>query len=101
MTSYTSTRGGAPELSFADVLLTGLAPDGGLYVPSQWPASIAVDSDLPYAEFASEIMWPFVEGSIDRASFDQISASAYATFTNDEVIPVSYTHLTLPTIYSV
>lgn len=88
MTSYTSTRGGAPELSFADVLLTGLAPDGGLYVPSQWPASIAVDSDLPYAEFASEIMWPFVEGSIDRASFDQISASAYATFTNDEVIPI-------------
>ena len=35
---YVSTRGSAPELAFDDVLLTGLAPDGGLYVPKDWPA---------------------------------------------------------------
>ncbi|MEL0193793.1 MAG: hypothetical protein VW962_01745, partial [Acidimicrobiaceae bacterium] len=35
---YVSTRGTAPELGFADVLLSGLASDGGLYVPTEWPA---------------------------------------------------------------
>ena len=35
---YVSTRGGAPELGFADVLLAGLASDGGLYVPMEYPA---------------------------------------------------------------
>ena len=88
MTTYTSTRGAAPELAFADVLLTGLAPDGGLYVPAAWPDTISVDPELPYAEFAAEVMWPFVEGSIDRVSFEEISADAYATFTDDAVIPV-------------
>ena len=34
---YVSTRGAAPELGFADVLLTGLAADGGLYLPATWP----------------------------------------------------------------
>ena len=88
MTMYTSTRGGSPDLPFADVLLTGLAPDGGLYVPTTWPETLAPDPELPYAQFAAEIMWPFVEGSIDRTSFDQISESAYATFAHDEVIPI-------------
>ena len=88
MTTYTSTRGHADKLSFADVLLTGLAPDGGLYVPEVWPESISPDADLPYAQFASEVMWPFVEGSIERADFDAISESAYATFTHDEVVPI-------------
>ena len=36
---YVWTRGEAPELGFEDVLLTGLARDGGLYVPAQWPSS--------------------------------------------------------------
>ena len=88
MTAYTSTRGGAPDLTFADVLLTGLAPDGGLYVPAAWPNAIAVDPDLPYAEFAAEVMWPFVAGSIEREPFDDICAAAYATFTHDDVIPI-------------
>ncbi len=88
MASYTSTRGGAPELPFADVLLTGLAPDGGLYVPKTWPDTISVDAELPYAQFAAEVMWPFVEGSIDRSDFDEITRAAYSTFTNDSVIPI-------------
>ena len=88
MTTYTSTRGATPELSFADVLLTGLAPDGGLYVPSQWPGKIAADPDMPYAEFAAEVMWPFVSGSIGRTDFEAICADAYATFTDPAVIPI-------------
>ena len=40
---YISTRGRAPELGFADVLLAGLATDGGLYVPAEWPLLPAPD----------------------------------------------------------
>ena len=87
MLSYVSTRGSAPELSFAEVLLTGLAPDGGLYVPTTWPVNHTADSSLPYHAYAAEIMWPFVEGSIPRADFESISKGAYETFTHPEVIP--------------
>ena len=62
---YVSTRGVAPELSFDDVLLEGLATDGGLYVPASWPDLPALAADAPYARAAVEIMWPFVEGSIE------------------------------------
>ncbi len=89
MISYISTRGAAPALTFAEVLLTGLAPDGGLYVPSTWPAEHTADPNLPYAEYAAEIMWPFVEGSMERADFDAIAAEAYASFSHPDVIPTS------------
>ena len=45
---YVSTRGQAPELGFADVLLAGLAPDGGLYVPVEWPR---LPKDLPTGSY--------------------------------------------------
>ena len=71
--TYVSTRGSAPELGFADVLLAGLALDGGLYVPGEWPpfapGSLAGFVDRPYAEVATEVMWPFVEGSIGQGDF--------------------------------
>ena len=89
MIDYTSTRGKSPTLSFADVLLTGLAPDGGLYVPDEWPAAIKVDASLPYAEFAAQVMWPFVEGSIERDTFEAICIDAYGTFAADDVIPIT------------
>ena len=89
MISYTSTRGKSPHLAFADVLLTGLAPDGGLYVPDEWPAAATVDASLPYAEFAAQVMWPFVEGSIERDTFTAICIDAYGTFTADDVIPIT------------
>ena len=63
---YISTRGAAPALAFDDVLLTGLARDGGLYVPESWPqfspAEIRALAGLPYAEVATRVMAPFVEG---------------------------------------
>ena len=90
--SYVSTRGNAPELGFADVLLAGLAIDGGLYVPSQWP-SLTVGTferfaSMTYSEIAIEVMWPFVEGSIERDAFAAIVTDAYATFATDEVVPI-------------
>jgi threonine synthase len=89
--TYVSTRGAAPELDFADVLLAGLARDGGLYVPSTWPA-LAPDAlerfaTMAYADVAVEVMWPFVDGSVDHDVFASIVAEAYATFDVPEVVP--------------
>jgi threonine synthase len=91
--SYVSTRGRAPELGFADVLLAGLARDGGLYVPSEWPlltvGALERFASMPYADVATEVMWPFVEGSIDRDAFAAMVADTYATFDTDEVVPLT------------
>lgn len=90
---YVSTRGAAPALGFADVLLTGLAADGGLYMPDAWPA--LADAGLPpwdasYADVAAAVMWPFVEGSIGRDDFDAIVAETYGptVFRHPDVCPI-------------
>ncbi len=86
---YVSTRGGAPELGFGDVLLAGLASDGGLYVPDAWPhLGDGFDGKRPYADVAVDVMWPYVEGSIERADFEGLVADAYATFEHPDVCPV-------------
>jgi threonine synthase len=89
---YVSTRGSAPVLEFGDVLLAGLARDGGLYVPESWP-SLAADAlpgyaEAPYAEVAVDVMWPYVEGSIERDAFIDIVRDAYATFDDADVTPL-------------
>lgn len=95
---YVSTRGQAPVLGFADVLLAGLANDGGLYVPERWPELPPLDElrDLDYPALAAEVMWPYVApegetgpGEFDRPSFDRIVAEAYATFDAPDVVPVN------------
>ena len=53
---YVSTRGAAPAVGFADVLLTGLAPDGGLYVPDAWPRLDQPGEGATYAEVATDVM---------------------------------------------
>jgi threonine synthase len=92
---YISTRGTAPRLAFNDVLLAGLAADGGLYVPENWP-QFSTDElrDLrgkSYAEIAATIMWPFVEGDIPRAAFEAMVNEAYATFRHPAVCPIVQT----------
>jgi threonine synthase len=83
---YVSTRGSAPALTFGDVLLTGLAPDGGLYLPQSWPQAVASARTDSYVHTAIDIMWPFVAGSIDRDAFEAIVADTYATFETDDVV---------------
>jgi threonine synthase len=91
---YISTRGLAPVLDFGDVLLTGLASDGGLYVPETWP-SFSLEgfvrehgADASYATLATAIMWPYVDGSIDHDTFAEIVEAAYATFEHPDVAPL-------------
>lgn len=92
MIKYISTRGQSPELNFEQVLLTGLATDGGLYVPKTLPQfspeQIANFKGLPYNELAFEVMYPFVEGSIDEASFKLILKEVYANFAHPQVAPL-------------
>ncbi|HLM64216.1 MAG TPA: threonine synthase [Acidimicrobiales bacterium] len=87
---YVSTRGRAPVLEFGDVLLTGLAADGGLYVPESWPALPAdvLAAGRPYTAVAAEVLWPYVEGSLGRDELDALVAEAYATFDHPDVCPL-------------
>ncbi len=75
---YVSTRGSAPELGFADTLLAGLAADGGLYVPAEWPDLPLIDPGAGYATAAAAVMAPYVDDEIDRAVLDNLCADAFA-----------------------
>ncbi|GAB1263539.1 threonine synthase [Aurantivibrio infirmus] len=92
---YISTRGQAPALSFEDVLLTGLANDGGLYVPEKLPQfsveQIEAMAEMSYEELAFTIMSPFVAGEIPDADFKKIIAETYAEFRHDAITPLVQT----------
>ena len=92
---YVSTRGDAPRLGFQDVLLAGLASDGGLYLPESWPAfsqdTIAGLAGKPYAQIAQTVLWPFVEGEIEQQAFVDMVEAAYATFRHPAVAPLVQT----------
>lgn len=88
MINYESTRGQAPSLRFADALLTGLATDGGLYCPVEVPELPELDPAMSYAEIAELVMWPFVEGSIERDAFHTMVVDAYRPFRDDAVTPL-------------
>ncbi|MCG7575912.1 MULTISPECIES: threonine synthase [unclassified Halomonas] len=89
---YISTRGQAPALSFEEVVLTGMASDGGLYVPETLPEfskeELASMAGLSYAEIAFRVMKPFVNGEIDDETFRRLVTEAYATFNHDAVVPL-------------
>lgn len=89
---YASTRGKAPVLSFDDVLLTGLARDGGLYLPQSWPQFSADDirsmRGLSYEDLAIRVMYPFVEGPIPKDDFSAIVYDAYKEFGHPAVAPL-------------
>ncbi|HZJ95994.1 MAG TPA: threonine synthase [Thiopseudomonas sp.] len=89
---YISTRGQAPALNFEDVLLTGLASDGGLYVPENLPRFTVEEmsswADLPYHELAFRVMRPFVAGCIEDADFKAILKDTYAVFEHSAVAPL-------------
>ncbi|MCE8005860.1 threonine synthase [Aestuariivita sp.] len=81
---YISTRGTAPKLTFAEAMLTGLARDGGLYVPATIPqmshAEIAALAGQPYEEVAYRVMRPFIGDSFTDDAFRGAVERAYAGF---------------------
>ena len=90
---YISTRGNAPELDFENVLLAGLAADGGLYVPRELPEysldEIRSWRELPYSELAFKIIKPFVGGAIEDDVLAQMLTETYAGFGHKAVAPLT------------
>ncbi|MCK5373777.1 MAG: threonine synthase [Alphaproteobacteria bacterium] len=90
---YISTRGNGEPQSFETVLLAGMAPDGGLYVPESWPSiDIASLKGKSYCDVAFSVMYPFVEGSIPAEDFKKIVEETYAdsTFRHKDVVPLHH-----------
>lgn len=87
---YKSTRGNSPEVPFSQVLLGGLAPDGGLYMPERFPQFTKEEinswSDLEFHQLASNILFPFVDGEIDKVIFSKLAKEAYEIFDTDNVV---------------
>ena len=92
---FISTRGDAPVLSFEEVVLTGLASDGGLYVPETIPSfskeEIASWAGLSYQELAFKIITPFVDGEISDDDLKAIIEKAYSSFRHDAIAPLVQT----------
>lgn len=84
---YVSTRGNAPVLGFADVVLAGLATDGGLYVPENWPL-LPTSLATSYSEVAMQVILPYVGDDIDPATMSRLVNDAYATFRDPRVVPI-------------
>ncbi len=86
---YESTRGGCPQQNFEQVLLTGLAPDGGLYVPTELPhfstEEIASWRELSYPDLAMKVITPFIGDEIPTADLRNIIEDSYAAFNHPEV----------------
>jgi threonine synthase len=89
---YVSTRGEAPALGFAEAMLTGLARDGGLYVPAAWPRldaeAIAGFAGRPYAEVAVEIIRPFIGDAVAEGDLARMAREAYGRFRHPAVAPL-------------
>ncbi|MDP2732585.1 MAG: threonine synthase [Hoeflea sp.] len=89
---YISTRGEAPALGFNDALLAGLARDGGLYVPREWPAfsrkDIRAMRGQSYQEIAFRVIEPFTAGEIEASALRSMIDEAYATFRHPAVAPL-------------
>ncbi|MBI5938811.1 MAG: threonine synthase [Caulobacterales bacterium] len=93
---YVSTRTGsgpdAPAVGFLQAILSGLAPDGGLYVPQTWPEltfdEIAGFAGKPYAQVAADILGRFTGGEIPQDALEEMCEEAYSTFTHAATCPL-------------
>ena len=87
---YVSTRGRAPVADFAQALLRGMAPDGGLYMPQAWP-SLSPDAARPgrtYAEIAAEVLAPFIGDALPEGALDAAIRRLVAGFGHPAVTPL-------------
>ncbi|MGE0754117.1 MAG: threonine synthase [Alphaproteobacteria bacterium] len=94
---YRSTRGQSPNLPFKEAVLTGLAPDGGLYLPNLIPqlstGMLGRFRNLSYADLAFEVITRFIDDdSIDQQTLRQIIYDSYASFRHPEVAPLRHLH---------
>lgn len=86
MTTFISTRGEDQGRSFSDILLRGLAPDGGLYVPREWP-EIKITSD-EHSQIVSDVVVPFVTDPTLADRMPEFTAAAASSFSHPDVAPI-------------
>lgn len=89
---YVSTRGRSPDIGFRDAVLTGLAPDGGLYVPASWPQPAANVlsglADKSFPEAAAAVISKFADGEISEEELLKLARRAFGAFDTPEVAPI-------------
>lgn len=87
---YLSTRGDAVPTNFADALLRGIAPDGGLYMPQVWPTlpADAARQGRSYAEMAKEAISPFIGDALPAGALDRALDRLTAGFDHPAVTPL-------------
>ena len=90
---HISTRGQAPAIGFTEALLTGLARDGGLYVPQSYPTlpreAIAGFSGMRYADVAKRVLGLLVDGEIGDEAFAEMVEQSYSCFRHPAVCPLT------------
>ena len=86
---YISTRGQAESVDFVTACLTGLAPDGGLYMPESWPQIARHMPGEPYHITAARILSAFAGDSIPHADLLAMCQRAYASFSHHSVAPLT------------
>ena len=89
---YNSTRNSELNKNFDDIIIEGLAPDGGLYMPKNWPKidlpQILNNKNLKYYELASIILKEFVGDTIAKSDLEEIAQKTYKSFTNEKIAPL-------------
>jgi threonine synthase len=93
MMKYFSTRGSAPAIGFREAVLSGLAGDGGLYMPADWPSisenERAEIEDLPFPDAAAKIISKFAGEEISEQELARLARQAFAAFDSEEIAPVT------------
>jgi threonine synthase len=89
---YVSTRGGAPSVAFDDIVIAGLASDGGLYLPERWPLftpdALRLMREMDYPALAARVIAAFSTPAIREAELAEIAADAYRSFGHEDVAPL-------------
>lgn len=86
---YFSTRNSLLNKEFDKIIIEGLAPDGGLYMPKKWPSINLLDiNNLSYSELATKILFNYVGDTISKSELKYIAEKTYSVFTHDKIAPL-------------
>ncbi len=89
---FVSTRGRAPAIGFRQAVLSGLAADGGLFVPADWPqmapADLAAFEELSFSRAAARVLEVYAKEALPRADLEAMAARAYAPFDHPDIAPL-------------
>lgn len=90
--NFLSTRSNRAEAGFGEILLNGLAPDGGLYMPAEWPeldtGSLELGADARFSEYVHLVLANFVGAELAEGRLGEIVSAAFSTFSHQETIPL-------------